>query len=83
MERGAPIVTIEDNMLKGGFGEAVNSVLVDKKEPLKYLPRVLNIGWPDEFVPHGSRSVLMKEYGLDAASVAARIAKFVRGDAIV
>jgi 1-deoxy-D-xylulose-5-phosphate synthase len=82
IERGAPIITMEDNMLAGGFGEAVNSVLVEKNEPLRYMPRVLNIGWPDEFVPHGERSVLMREYGLDAASVASRIAEFIRSEAI-
>jgi 1-deoxy-D-xylulose-5-phosphate synthase len=82
LERGAPIVTIEDNMLAGGYGEVVNSALIEKNEPLRYMPRVLNIGWPDEFVPHGGRSVLMKENALDAASIASRIEKFVRREAI-
>ncbi|MDR1495890.1 MAG: 1-deoxy-D-xylulose-5-phosphate synthase [Clostridiales Family XIII bacterium] len=82
IERGTPIVTIEDNMLAGGFGEAVNSILIEKNEPLKYMPRVLNIGWPDEFVPHGDRSVLMGEYGLDVASIASRIAEFIRDKAV-
>ncbi|MDR2162346.1 MAG: 1-deoxy-D-xylulose-5-phosphate synthase [Clostridiales Family XIII bacterium] len=80
MEHGAPIVTIEDNMLAGGFGEAVNSVLLDNNEPFRYMPRVLNMGWPDEFIPHGGRGILLQEYGLDAMSVADRILKFVKGD---
>ncbi|MDR1042461.1 MAG: 1-deoxy-D-xylulose-5-phosphate synthase [Clostridiales Family XIII bacterium] len=80
MGRGAPLVTIEDNMLSGGFGEAVNSVLVENNEPLRYMPRVLNLGWPDEFITHGDRDILMEEYGLDAASVAERIRGFLRDE---
>jgi 1-deoxy-D-xylulose-5-phosphate synthase len=76
--RGAPVVTIEDNVLTGGFGETLNSALLKKNGVPGAPPRVLNIGWPDEFVPHGSREVLMKEYGLDARSVAARIRNFLR-----
>jgi 1-deoxy-D-xylulose-5-phosphate synthase len=78
IERGAPIVTIEDNMLRGGFGEAVNSEIVRKNESLRYMPRALNLGWPDEFIPHGKRSVLMEKYGLDAVSVAGSIRDFIK-----
>jgi 1-deoxy-D-xylulose-5-phosphate synthase len=80
LARGVPVVTIEDNVLTGGYGEAVNALIVRKNEPLKYMPRVLNIGWPDKFVTHGSRSELMAEYGLDAAGIAARVAALVKGD---
>jgi 1-deoxy-D-xylulose-5-phosphate synthase len=80
MGRGSPIVTIEDNMLAGGFGEALNSVLIENNEPLRYMPRVLNMGWPDEFIPHGDRDILMKKYGLDAASIAERIREFLRDE---
>jgi 1-deoxy-D-xylulose-5-phosphate synthase len=76
--RGAPVVTIEDNMLAGGFGETLNSVLLEKCGAFGTSPRILNIGWPDEFVPHGSRDILMKEYGLDAQSIATRIGEFAR-----
>jgi deoxyxylulose-5-phosphate synthase len=47
------------------------------------MPRVLNIGWPDEFIPHGSRDILMKEYGLDAESVAGRLRDFVRNEFVI
>jgi 1-deoxy-D-xylulose-5-phosphate synthase len=77
--RGAPIVTIEDGTLRGGFGEEVNSVLLEYNEPFRYMPRVMNMGWPDEFIPHGGRNELMRDYGLDAESVAARIRDLVRG----
>jgi 1-deoxy-D-xylulose-5-phosphate synthase len=78
--RGAPVVTMEDNTLAGGFGEALNSVLLEKSGRSGPAPRVLNIGWPDTFLPHGARSVLMREYGLDARSVAERIARFVKSE---
>ncbi|MDR1293144.1 MAG: 1-deoxy-D-xylulose-5-phosphate synthase [Clostridiales Family XIII bacterium] len=78
MGRGAPIVTVEDNMLAGGYGESVNSVLIENNEPLRYMPRVLNMGWPDEFIPHGDRETLMKRYGLDASSIAERIRVFLK-----
>jgi 1-deoxy-D-xylulose-5-phosphate synthase len=80
ISRGVPIVTIEDNVIAGGYGETVNALIVRKNEPLKYMPRVLNIGWPDTFVTHGSRSALMAEHGLDAAGIAARVAALVKGD---
>lgn len=61
------IVTLEDNVLSGGAGEYIDRLL--SKEPVK----VLNFGWPDMFVPHGSQAELYRKYGLDADSVADRI----------
>ncbi|MCL1896184.1 MAG: hypothetical protein FWG03_06550, partial [Clostridiales bacterium] len=67
-ERGALIVTLEDNVVKGGFGEGVCAILAGSG----FSTPVLTIGWPDVFVPHGGIEELMKHYGLDAKSVAAK-----------
>ncbi|MBQ6370169.1 MAG: 1-deoxy-D-xylulose-5-phosphate synthase [Firmicutes bacterium] len=61
------IVTLEDNVLSGGTGECIDRLLAE--DPV----RVINLGWPDCFVPHGKQEELYEAYGLDAASIAARI----------
>lgn len=62
------IVTIEDNVISGGIGECIDRLLSDEDV------RVINLGWPDCFVPHGTQAQLYEKYGLDGASVARRIA---------
>ncbi|MDR0851109.1 MAG: 1-deoxy-D-xylulose-5-phosphate synthase [Clostridiales Family XIII bacterium] len=61
-----PVITIEDNVIRGGFGEAIAAWFSENgfSVPLR------RIGWPDAFVPHGSVKELMKDYGLDAESIA-------------
>lgn len=68
------IVTMEDNVLNGGFGESVNSFLSSME--FKKV-KTLNIGWPDEFIPQGNTDSMMKKYGLDAKSVAKKIEKLL------
>jgi len=72
-KRGAAIVTVEDNVVTGGFGQRVSAMLAEKG----LAARILNIGWPDEFVKHGSVGVLMEHYGLDTGGVTDRIRKFL------
>ena len=45
------IVTIEDNVIAGGAGSAVNEYLLS----LNTNARVLNLGLPDEFIEHGDQ----------------------------
>lgn len=68
------IVTLEDNVLKGGFGESVNTYLATED---RYDYKILNIGWPDEFIPQGNTDSIMKKYGLDAKSIAKKIEKML------
>lgn len=63
------IVTLEDNVVMGGAGSAVNEVLASNQ----ILVKVLNLGLPDNFQEHGSREELLQEAGLDAAAVLAKI----------
>ena len=55
------LLTIEDGILSGGFGNAVNNYInnLDKK------PKIVNLGIPDEWVYHGTVSELQKNYGYD------------------
>jgi 1-deoxy-D-xylulose-5-phosphate synthase len=71
---GSPIVTIEENALSGGFGEAVAELL--NREG--FGNQVEKIGLPDRFIPHGKRERLLAESGLDAESIAAEIVR-IRG----
>ncbi|MEM8844323.1 MAG: 1-deoxy-D-xylulose-5-phosphate synthase [Pseudomonadota bacterium] len=63
------IVTIEDNVVMGGAGSAVNEVLVEHQTSIK----ILNLGLPDNFQEHGSREELLLEAGLDCTSIVSRI----------
>jgi 1-deoxy-D-xylulose-5-phosphate synthase len=68
---GSPIVTLEENALSGGFGEAVAELL--NREGLGN--QIVKIGLPDRFIAHGRREELLAESGLDAASIAAEIVR--------
>uniref|UniRef100_UPI0025CC5C47 transketolase C-terminal domain-containing protein n=1 Tax=uncultured Nevskia sp. TaxID=228950 RepID=UPI0025CC5C47 len=59
------LVTLEDNVISGGAGSAVNEALAR----LRIVRPVLNLGLPDRFVAHGSREQLLADCGLDAAGV--------------
>jgi 1-deoxy-D-xylulose-5-phosphate synthase len=63
------VVTVEENVLQGGFGSAVMELLAEEE----LAPRMLMIGLPDRFVEQGSQSELRALYGLDAAGIAGRI----------
>ena len=63
------MVTMEENVLQGGFGSSVVTALADEG----ILTPVLRIGIPDRFVEHGSVDELRRSLELDADSVARRI----------
>ncbi len=63
------IVTLEDNVLAGGVGEAVKDITADKNV------KVISIGWPDRFIEHGTSEELYHRYKMDAESIAERIVK--------
>jgi 1-deoxy-D-xylulose-5-phosphate synthase len=69
------IVTIEDNVLPGGFGSGVLEHLADAD--LLANTRVLRIGLPDRYVQHGKPALLHEEVGLTPAAVADRVAQAV------
>ena len=63
------IVTLEDNVLAGGVGEAIKHIAADKDV------KVISIGWPDNFIEHGTCEELYHRYGMDPESIAERIEK--------
>ena len=72
------LVTMEENVLSGGFGEHVaryfeNRHLGDLEKGWEDEPCILNISIPDEYVEHGNVDVLRKELGIDSESITERI----------
>ncbi|MGB7686669.1 MAG: 1-deoxy-D-xylulose-5-phosphate synthase [Solirubrobacterales bacterium] len=68
------LVTIEENVLPGGFGSAVLEHLEDAfSEGPGERARVLRIGLPDRYVTHGKPALLRAETGLTGDSVAERV----------
>ena len=63
------IVTMEENVISGGFGEHVTEFY--NNENCKDI-RIVNIAIPDEYVEHGNVELLRKEVGLDADTIIAR-----------
>ncbi|MFZ5966275.1 MAG: 1-deoxy-D-xylulose-5-phosphate synthase [Bacillota bacterium] len=60
------IITIEDNVISGGFGEKVLELLNRKKMTTKNI-RIL--GLPDKFIEHGDTEELIKQHGLDQETI--------------
>ncbi|WIW69668.1 1-deoxy-D-xylulose-5-phosphate synthase [Anaerosinus gibii] len=69
------IVTIEDNMLAGGFGSAVLEALNEREF---CDTKVLRLGYPDKFIEQGKRENLLELYKLTPAHIAARTYAFIR-----
>ena len=55
------IFTIEDNVVLGGAGSAVNEVILKYGFNIK----IKNIGIPDKTIPHGNQNEILEEIGLD------------------
>ena len=63
------LVTLEENVITGGFGQQVTQFLTDTGQTIK----VLQIAIPDQFVEQGSVGRLREETGLDTDSIVKRI----------
>jgi 1-deoxy-D-xylulose-5-phosphate synthase len=63
------LVTVEENVIKGGAGSGVNEVL----QARGLSTPVLNLGLPDAFIEHGRSADLLAACGLDAAGIEAAI----------
>ncbi len=71
------LVTLEENVESGGFGEHVVQYFNNKDA--QHMPRIQNIALPDVYVEHGSVEILKRELGVDAESIVKRIvADYVR-----
>jgi 1-deoxy-D-xylulose-5-phosphate synthase len=61
------VVTVEEGTGVGGFGSAVKDLFAEEAIPVK------SFAFPDEFIPHGNRSKLLKDIGLTPDAVAAYV----------
>ena len=68
------LVTMEENIRNGGFGEQVASFVMEEELPA----RVQIVALPNRFVHQGSVASQMKETGIDADSVAEKVLKKYR-----
>ncbi len=59
------IITIEDGILKGGFGSSIIEFMSDNG----YNPEVRRLGIPDYFVEHGTQDELKRECGFDQEGI--------------
>jgi 1-deoxy-D-xylulose-5-phosphate synthase len=60
------LVTVEENVVAGGAGSAVEEALAAEG----FSVPVLSLGLPDRFVEHGDPAQLLADCGLDAAGIA-------------
>jgi 1-deoxy-D-xylulose-5-phosphate synthase len=67
------VVTVEENTVIGGFGDAVRAALEGEKIDVRVM------GVPDSFVEHGTQSKLRDKVGLSAAKIADRVLELHRG----
>lgn len=69
------LVTIEENVVPGGAGSAVNEVLAAHNVNV----RVANYGLPDRLIQHGSRDDMLRDAGLTAGAFAEFVHKLKAG----
>lgn len=68
-EKHSIFVTMEENVRSGGFGEHVESFILEEELPMN----VVNISIPDCYVEHGNVELLKQEVGIDADTVYRRV----------
>ena len=72
------IATLEEHMIMGGAGSAVNEYLLNESVAFKsYRPAICNIGIPDRFVAHGSQIEQLADCGLDVEGVVNQLQKLL------
>ena len=66
------VVTVEDNIRRGGFGEGFTAEFKDADY------EIINIAIPDKFVSHGDIASLRKECGIDSVSIASSVVEYFK-----
>jgi len=59
------IITIEDGVIKGGFGSAI----LEFSAQNNYISKIINLGIPDEFIEHGTAEELQRYCKIDIESL--------------
>lgn len=68
------LVTVEENVIQGGAGSAVNEFILTKKLKCD----MLNIGLPDAFIQQGNQVEIRDDLGLSAEKITRKIKNFIR-----
>jgi 1-deoxy-D-xylulose-5-phosphate synthase len=71
------VITVEENVLQGGFGSAVLEMFAEKNITGV---RVKRLGIPDEFVEHATQAQLRRQYGLDEDGIIRAIREMLAQD---
>ncbi|OQX39987.1 MAG: 1-deoxy-D-xylulose-5-phosphate synthase, partial [Candidatus Sedimenticola endophacoides] len=69
------LVTVEENVVRGGAGSAVNEYLAASGIGR----RVLNLGLPDRFIEHATPAEQLREAGLDAGGIVTAVSALAGG----
>ncbi len=68
------LVTVEENVVAGGAGSAVNELIAARGQPLN----ILNLGLPDRFIEQAAPAQQLHDCGLDAAGIEAEVSAALR-----
>jgi 1-deoxy-D-xylulose-5-phosphate synthase len=68
------VVTIEEGVTNGGFGEGI----INWSNKNHMSNSILTLGVPNRFVDHGPRNVLLEEIGLDSMTLYEKVYNFLR-----
>jgi len=74
-KRTGKVLTVEENVLQGGFGSAVLELLQEKG---LFSVQVKRLGIPDLFVEHGPQSLLRSKYGIDENGIFKEVMEMVK-----
>lgn len=70
------VVTMEENVASGGFGEKVRTCMAKQDTTAK----LMQVTIPDEYVEHGNVEVLRQEIGIDANSIVKNILAYIQNN---
>ena len=70
------VITVEENVLQGGFGSAVLELFEEKGLTNIRLKR---LGIPDLFVEHGPQPTLRAKYGIDEEGIVRAVKEILEG----
>lgn len=73
--KSGKLITVEENVLQGGFGSAILEMLEERGiNDIK----IERLGIPDKFIEHGSQDSLRKRYGIDKDGIVKAVKEMLR-----
>jgi len=67
------ILTIEEGVIEGGFGDGVSSFLIENS----FKGNLKRLGLPDSYVQHGSRSQILSNLSLDDSGIKSKVLELI------